>query len=94
MNKYLLASNIIDWKNPSIQGKAKELSYGMTDPVDIARACFLYVRDNIKHSYDYQLNPVTCQASDVLKNKKSLCLATFQASSIRSEKSGSNRVIW
>ena len=33
------------------------------------------MRDEIKHSWDYQLNPVTCKASDVLKQGTAYCYA-------------------
>ena len=33
------------------------------------------MRDEIKHSSDYQLNPVTCKASDVLKYQTGFCYA-------------------
>jgi transglutaminase-like putative cysteine protease len=33
------------------------------------------VRDNIRHSWDYQLNPVTCKASDVLQHRTGYCYA-------------------
>jgi len=75
MNKYLTSSEIIDWKNIDVTVKARELSQGMISPVDIAKACFMYVRDEIKHSNDYKLNPVTCKASDVLKFKTGYCYA-------------------
>ena len=76
MEKYLRAFQIIDWKHPDVLKKAEELSHGMNNSVDIARACFMYLRDEIKHSNDYQLNPVTCKASDVLKFKTGYCQVT------------------
>ncbi len=33
------------------------------------------MRDNIKHSSDYKLNPITCKASDVLIHKTGYCYA-------------------
>lgn len=75
MKKYLAASEIINWKSPSVIKKARELSHGLTNQHAIAKICFEYVRDNIKHSNDYQLNPVTCKASDVLKHKTGYCYA-------------------
>jgi transglutaminase-like putative cysteine protease len=33
------------------------------------------VRDEIKHSSDYQLNPVTCKASEVLEYQTGFCYA-------------------
>lgn len=41
----------------------------------IAKQYFEFVRDEIKHSWDYKLNPVTCIASDVLKHRTSYCNA-------------------
>ena len=41
----------------------------------IAQACFEWVRDTIHHSVDYQLNPVTYRASDVLKYRTGYCYA-------------------
>jgi transglutaminase-like putative cysteine protease len=41
----------------------------------IAKACFEWVRDEIRHSYDYHMNPVTCRASDVLQYKTGYCYA-------------------
>lgn len=47
----------------------------MSNHQEIAKACFEFVRDNIKHSCDYQLNPVTCKASDVLQHETGYCFA-------------------
>jgi transglutaminase-like putative cysteine protease len=41
----------------------------------LAKACFKWVRDQIHHSVDDQMNPVTCRASDVLKHKTGYCFA-------------------
>jgi len=73
MEKYLSTSDIIDWKDSLVIKQAKELSQGLINKQDIAKACFEYVRDEIKHSNDYKLNPVTCKASDVLKYKTGYC---------------------
>ncbi len=73
MDKYLAASDAIDWKNKNIQRKSQELSLSASSTIDTAKACFLYVRDQIKHSGDYKLNPVTYKASDVLKHKTGYC---------------------
>lgn len=75
MNKYLKSTQIIDWKTPNINTKSQQLAKGLNSPLDIAKACFIYVRDEIKHSNDYQLNPITCKASDVLKHKTGYCYA-------------------
>ncbi len=75
LSNYLVSSDIIDWKTPQIKEKARKLSRGMVNPVDISRACFEFVRDKIRHSNDYKLNPVTCKASDVLQHKTGYCYA-------------------
>lgn len=40
-----------------------------------ARACFEFVRDEIKHSRDFELDPATCRASDVLRHGTGYCYA-------------------
>lgn len=75
MSKYLASSEFIDWDNPLVFAKAKELSHGLSNHNDIAKNCFEYVRDEIKHSWDYELNPVTCKASVVLEHKTGYCYA-------------------
>ena len=75
MEKYLASSDVIDWQQPDVLAKAKELSGESDDSTSIARACFEYVRDEIKHSGDFELDPVTCRASDVLKHKTGYCYA-------------------
>jgi len=75
MTKYLEATDIIDFKNKEVYKKAKELSNGCKDDEEIAKKCFLYVRDNIKHSGDYKSKITTYKASDVLKYKTGWCYA-------------------
>jgi transglutaminase-like putative cysteine protease len=43
--------------------------------VAVARRCFEWVRDEIKHSVDYGLMPVTCAAFDVLREGSGFCYA-------------------
>lgn len=71
MEQYLASTDIIDWKTPEIIKLA--LSAVQDSEENIALACFEWVRDNIKHSWDYKLNPTTCKASDVLKYKTGYC---------------------
>ncbi|MGY8870724.1 MAG: transglutaminase-like domain-containing protein [Pseudomonadales bacterium] len=75
MNTYLEHSEFIDWKTPAVLAKANSLAEGLGDPEAIAKACFEFVRDEIKHSWDYKMNPVTCKASDVLTHKTGYCYA-------------------
>ncbi len=75
MEKYLQSSEIIDWQNPEILELAHRLASPYQTTAAIAKACFEWVRDEIYHSRDYQMNPVTCRASDVLKYKTGFCFA-------------------
>lgn len=75
MKKYLESSKYINWNNPEIKELAKFLSFGLSDEESIAKNCFEWVRDNINHSSDYKLNPVTCKASNVLIHKTGYCYA-------------------
>jgi transglutaminase-like putative cysteine protease len=58
-----------------VRAKASELAAGLSRDTDIARACFVFVRDAIRHSWDYRLNPVTCAASEVLAHGTGYCYA-------------------
>ena len=75
MAPYLASSRYIDWYHSSIGDKAAELASGCTSEEDIAKRCFEFVRDEIKHSWDYRMNPVTCVASDVLLHGTGYCYA-------------------
>jgi Transglutaminase-like superfamily len=74
-DKYLEDSEIIDWQNPEILELAHRLASTCKTTEEIAKICFEWVRDEIHHSCDYQMNPVTCQASDVLKYRTGYCFA-------------------
>lgn len=75
MNQFLQSSDYIDWQHPAVLAKARELAGGATDRTEISRRCFQFVRDEIRHSWDYRLNPVTCKASDVLLHATGFCYA-------------------
>jgi len=75
MQEYLQVSEVIDWQHPEIIKCSQQITSGYETPLAIAKACFEWVRDNIYHSCDYQMNPVTCRASDVLQHKTGYCFA-------------------
>ncbi len=75
MKQYLQVSEVIDWQHPDILAYAKQIAFDCETPVAIAQACFEWVRDEIHHSVDYQMNPVTWRASDVLQYKTGYCYA-------------------
>jgi transglutaminase-like putative cysteine protease len=75
MQEYLRSTDIIDWKHPLVLEQALELSNNLDNPIEIAKSCFEWVRDEIYHSSDFQMNPVTLKASEVLENKTGFCYA-------------------
>ena len=75
MKPYLNSSLYIDSQHPVIVAQAAKLADGYADEVEIAKRCFEFVRDEIKHSWDYRLNPVTCKASEVLIHGTGYCYA-------------------
>jgi transglutaminase-like putative cysteine protease len=75
MQEYLQASEIIDWQNLEILELARQLASLCQTTEETAKACFEWVRDEVQHSWDYQTNPVTCRASDVLKYRTGYCFA-------------------
>ncbi len=72
---FLKSSRYIDWEDNQILSLAKELSSENKDTAAIAKKCFEWVRDNIKHSNDFAMNPVTCSASEVLQEGTGYCYA-------------------
>lgn len=73
--KYLQASEVIDYFHPEVASKAMTLAAGCHSSQEVIKSCFEFVRDEIKHSWDYRLNPVTCKASDVLLHGTGYCYA-------------------
>jgi hypothetical protein len=69
MQPYLASSEFIDWRHLEVSAKAAELADGCFGKLQVARHCFEFVRDEIRHSMDFQANPVTCRASDVLHHR-------------------------
>ena len=75
MNQYLQFTSFIDGDHPMVAAKAAALARDCVSQHDIVASCFEFVRDSIKHSRDYDLNPVTCRASDVLEHGTGYCYA-------------------
>ena len=72
---FLRVTPVIDWDQPTVLALAGELRQGAGSQVDTAKACFEWVRDEIAHTSDHALDPVTCSASDVLKERTGFCYA-------------------
>lgn len=73
MQQYLESSEFINWDCPEIREVARHLKDESNTDVDVAKACFEYVRDSIKHTWDFQIDVITCKASDVLNHKTGYC---------------------
>jgi transglutaminase-like putative cysteine protease len=74
VNSFLLSTAVVDWTHPAVQARALLLARS-DDASRTAKACFEFVRDEIKHSYDHRMDPVTCRASDVLLHGTGYCFA-------------------
>jgi transglutaminase-like putative cysteine protease len=75
MQEFLAATKIIDWDHPDVLARARTLAEDASSVEITAKRCFEWVRDEIKHSRDYQLQAVTCVASDVLHVGSGYCYA-------------------
>jgi len=75
MQEFLQESELVDFSTPNVQTMAENLAYGLSSDLEIARECFLYVRDEIRHSGDFQDDITTLKASEVLKHKTGWCYA-------------------
>ncbi|WP_340819993.1 transglutaminase family protein [Methanolobus sp. WCC4] len=75
LHDYLRPTPIIDFDHPAVMKKAKELAGNNQNQTEIARLCFEFVRDEIKHSHDHRMNPVTLKASEVLEHVTGYCYA-------------------
>ena len=73
--KYLQEDEIINYSHPSIQELSQKLTDGLSNDEEIAKKCFLYVRDEIKHIGDHKLDCKSVTASEVLENKAGWCYA-------------------
>lgn len=72
---YLQQSDIINWQHPAIGKLSAALRTNSPSLKDYVENTFLFVRDEIKHSWDYLSETVTCRASDVLKYRTGYCYA-------------------
>ena len=64
----------IDFEDQDIMSAARMLAANAHSEHGVVRNCFEFVRDEIRHSSDFKLNPVTCKASDALRHKTGILL--------------------
>jgi transglutaminase-like putative cysteine protease len=69
---YLAPAELVDSAAPEIAAFVRDRLTGCDD-VEAARRVFLYVRDEVSHSYDIQGRRVTRSATDALEFKEGIC---------------------
>lgn len=75
IQKFLLATDIIDFQHLAIQDKTRQLfTDGMND-VEKTSVAYHFVRDEIPHSFDCNAPVITARASDVLIHQTGICHA-------------------
>lgn len=73
MDPFLRASDVIDHGHPAVRALAAELAAAA--PVETARRCFEWVRDQVVHTNDRPSDEITCSASEVLGARTGFCYA-------------------
>ncbi len=85
MENYLKETPSIDYVNSLIRDKVRELMDQSEDDLDYIKRSYIFVRDEIPHSWDIKTEVVSRTASDVLKN-------TVMCLKIKLESAGQNHV--
>ncbi|MED4122866.1 transglutaminase-like domain-containing protein [Halalkalibacterium halodurans] len=75
LKNYLQETEVINYSHRLIQKTIAALALDELDEVGKIKQAFLFVRDEISHSWDIQSHKVTCAASDVLREKEGICYA-------------------
>ena len=73
MQNYLKETQYVDFSHPKVKALAESLARGASSDEEIAKHCFMYVRDSIKHTGDYKDNITTISASEVLIHDTGWC---------------------
>ena len=68
-------SRWIDSDHPAVRERARALAQGRGDAASVTQACFLWVRDRVRHIGDHGLEPVARFASEVLEHESGICWA-------------------
>ncbi|MDX6153886.1 transglutaminase family protein [Marinococcus sp. PL1-022] len=87
MKKYLQATYDVNYEAESIQQKATELFFPEMNEKEKIESAYIFVRDEVSHSWDIQGETVTRRASEVLKYREGICWAKSHllAALLRSE---------
>lgn len=72
---YLEETYLINFSHPFIQEKINEFKQKGKTKQEWAELAFLFVRDEIQHSFDIDGKAITINASDVLEKGEGICFA-------------------
>ncbi len=75
LSEFLKPTPTIDCTDPTLVAAAAEIAGDAQGDEEVARHCFLWVRDTVRHSSDHAVSVVTCTASDVLRHRAGFCYA-------------------
>lgn len=75
LSAFLKESEYINFSAKNITEKAEELFSDCVSEVEKAKTAFLFVRDEIPHSFDVEVKIITAKASDVLQYRTGICHA-------------------
>ena len=75
MDMYLKETPSIDYTNPIVQKKVLELKSQSIDDEDYVKRSYMFVCNEIPHSWDIGVDVVSKNASEALKNKTGICWA-------------------
>ena len=73
MEEYLIETPSIDYMNFNILEKVQELKNQSNDNLDYIKRSYIFVRNDIPHSWDIKIEVVSRTASEVLENKTGIC---------------------
>jgi transglutaminase-like putative cysteine protease len=76
VNEFLAACEYVDFDHPAVAAAAAHLAAGASGDVEVARRAFDFVRDEIRHSWDYRREGrPALKASEVLLDGSGWCYA-------------------
>ncbi len=73
MQQYLQASEVVDFTHPDVARLAAALR--ADTPLETARRCFEWVRDQVGHTIDVGRDELSCSASEALSLGTGLCIS-------------------
>lgn len=75
LSDFLCKSKYIDYDNDKIRQLAADLYHDCPNEISIVQTAYLFVRDQIAHSWDIQSKRITITASQVLQYREGICWA-------------------